>query len=134
MQNINRHYVSFAIYDADLSAAQITKKAGIPPDFAASKGEVREVGRAKIILQNSIWEIKSKLNPEEELEAHLVNLLSLLQDHIEGIRKLTSQYESHIKLAVYFYSANQGILLPPSVLKQVSDLNVTLDFDLYYLG
>lgn len=83
------------------------------------------------------WEVQSPLPLGEHVEKHLGALLALLDANAEGVREAIKLYESEISCAIYYHEengCNVGFNLSENVVARFAEFNLSIDFDLYFLG
>lgn len=117
----------------ELTATQMVVLTSLVPIRQYTKGELRRNG-------TTYNHTGVDFQPFQELntfENHLCNLLDLLEQDVEGVRALASRAECVIHVASYFHNGN-GILgghfIDAPTLKRISNLNLSIDFDLYAEG
>jgi hypothetical protein len=60
--------------------------------------------------------------------------LNKIAPHKQGFIDVSKNYKLQFNCAAYYYEANPGILLSPTILKRAGELNVPLSFDIYCLA
>lgn len=134
MKTQDELYVSFVIYDFGVNPDQISAQLGLKPNETAKKGEVKGKNSRSLVSQNDIWKLTSKLEPSREINEHIQHILDILDSEIDKVKKVTSRYESHIKIGAYLHSVNSGVFLNQDVLKRLSEYSLSLDLDIYCLA
>lgn len=118
---------------------QITHTLGIAPTYAQNKGDVLVNSRGvKREAKLSYWNYSSEKKVQsKDLRHHLNWLLEQLKDRKNAIETL--QNESGISMSVDCIwtpksSAGGGPVIWPEQMSVLSNLNLELAFDCYYLG
>lgn len=110
--------------------SKITK---LKPTGGYNKGDKRG--------KNGVWKHSSiffEPNPEaDEFEDKLSKLLDFLEQDKEGIATLVDKANGQIQIASSFHNGNTmlgGHYLDKDIIKRMSNLNLSIDFDLYADG
>lgn len=107
---------------------EITSEMGMEPSEAYNKGDQATYGPSKF----SFWQLLSPL-PEGDLflDEHLDALLPILETRAREIKNISDRYKVGINCVGYFRDVNPGFHLSADMIKRVSDLRLSIDFDLY---
>jgi hypothetical protein len=108
---------------------EVTRQIGVLPSETWHKGESRPV--TNILHKDSGWELKSGLPLDAPLIDHINFLLSVVRPVREQFISLTDKYYSILTCAIYFGDESPEIHFDNELLKQIADLNLRLDLDLY---
>ncbi|TGD82916.1 DUF4279 domain-containing protein [Hymenobacter wooponensis] len=117
----------------ELTSAQMLMLTSLTPIRQYTKGDIR---RKSINHSHSAIYFQPDQQPDT-FENHLCNLLDLLEQDVEGIQALAVQTECVIRVASYFHNGNGmlgGHFIDAPTLKRISNLAVSIDFDLYAEG
>ncbi|QJX47628.1 DUF4279 domain-containing protein [Hymenobacter taeanensis] len=117
----------------ELTTAQMLTLTHLTPIRQYNKGDVR-MGTFK--HKQSVIDFQPRYEPDT-VGSNLYNLLSLLEQDTKGIRDLAAKTECVVRVASYFHNGNGmlgGHFIDASTLKRISNLNVSVDFDLYAEG
>ena len=134
--DIDRISVSLWINGFECSPEEITRQLGVQPSETRIKGEKRFVSKkakAPMINKENSWRLKSELPQTVEPDKHLEFLLKQLNPHKKAFLELTKKYETIISFGIDWNYCNPGITLDKSLLIELAELNVEVDFDMYYL-
>jgi hypothetical protein len=122
------------VYDFGDDPSIVTKRIGLEPTKSFVKGDSFP-NHSKSRRQHSIWEIQSPLPLSVDVEEHIEALLSFLESNIEAVQKAKENFEVGVSCAVYYHEGcNQGFYLTESIIERLAKLNLSIDFDLYFLG
>jgi hypothetical protein len=98
----------------------------------------REMQDGTVIVYFPVKREMFEPNPEpDEFEDKLRSLLVFLQQDIEGVKLLVEKAGGYIQVAMEFHNGNTmlgGPHISPDLVKQMSLLNLGVDFDLYVGG
>lgn len=133
----NKHYAWLLISDFDLNPDEITSQLGIEPTKTRVKGEYRLAGKKKpnqMINTSNQWILDSELPNNISIEKQIHFLLEKIRPHKQKFQEITKKYYTEFSCALYFYDANPGIHVDSSLLKELAELNVKLDLDIYCLA
>lgn len=115
---------------------EITSLLGINPTEIISKGDVKREDPAGInpplLHDQNYWVLRTE-NPGSESEELLDLLLAKLRPKSKEILELSKKTNLEISIFGSVYHSQVGIHLSKSQLKELADLNIELDFDIYSL-
>lgn len=115
----------------------ITTLQGIEPTSTWMKGGVRrQTSHGNVIWENSGFEIEPFPKTSGEVEDKIQAIVDILEPHTHQLAELATKAD-HIELSIaYFgYTAQMwGIHLEPEVVRQLAELGVAIDIDLYASG
>jgi hypothetical protein len=89
------------------------------------------------IRKFSVWKVKSKLAPSEELdptrelEIHIESVFEQLQPGWQQLAQISYQYEALICCVVYAYSHVPAISFNQQIIHKASELSAGIDLDMY---
>jgi hypothetical protein len=126
-----KFHVSLRIIDDEHTdlPEEIKKQTGISPSETWGKGEVKP--GTTIQYKDNGWELKSGLPLEASLVDHVNFLLSAVAPARTQLMSLTKKYYSVLACAVYFGEECPEIHFDNDLLRQIADMNLRLDLDLY---
>lgn len=130
------NHIAFCIYEFEFSPDKVTELLQMTPTEVRVKGEYRTVGKLQLKIPNKEngWILKSNLLLTDSVESHLKHLLKKIKEHKQAVVGLTSNYYAEFACGLYFHEINPGIHLDCSLLREISDLNINLDLDMYCLS
>jgi Domain of unknown function (DUF4279) len=131
-------YAYFLLTGTDLNPEEITRKVGITPTQTFLKGD-RIHPKGSRTRDRSGWQVRSSLEQETDIEAHVRSVLEKLktgwQPLIETIEN--ARHEAFINCVMYYTpeetGSGAGFHLDRSILDQIHQLGAEIDFDLYVL-
>jgi heme oxygenase len=106
----------------------------LPPTEIWNKGDFRKSGKSNYTFSN----FTILPNPEpDQFKDKLRKLLDHLEQDKDGIKQLVNNANGHIQVAMDFHNGN-GMIGGPSIdsidIKRMSELGLSIDFDLYVSG
>jgi Domain of unknown function (DUF4279) len=132
-------YAYFLLTGADLDPEEITQRVGITPTQTFLKGE-RIHPKGSRTRDYSGWQVRSGLDQETDLEAHIRSVLEKLQAGWQPLIEIienSQQYEAFINCVMYYSpdetGSGSGFHFDRSLLAQIQQLKAEIDFDLYVL-
>jgi hypothetical protein len=126
-------YAYFLLIGADFQPDEITAQVGITPTKTWMKGDLRSPG-AVVRHQENGWMVLSKLDRSADLEEHIKSVLEQLQPSWDILQKLCLLHSAEFACVVCTYGGDRpAIHFDREVIKQVNELNSTIDVDLYIL-
>jgi hypothetical protein len=127
-----KHYVNIRILDEEVLPEQMTEEIGINPSKSWHKGDIRP--KTCIKEKNNGWELQSCLAHEAPLVEHIDYLLSVIKPVHKQFQNLTQKYYAQLSCIVYFDEELPELSFDKYLLKQLTDLNLSLDIDIYNLS
>jgi len=128
-------YLTFVIQGFEESPSDFSRKIGIEPTEAYAKGEKASMGQYETTVRDSIWKLKSPLRPDADENEQLASILEKLTPHRDKIVAATKGLPVIVfSFGIYYQDSQPEIWLKSELVKQVADLNASLDFDMYFLG
>ena len=119
-------HIRFCVFEFGDDPSIVTKTIGLEPTKIFVKG-----ARYKI----SKWEIQSLLPLSADTEEHIESLLSFLEKNIKAVKLAKEKFEAGILCAIYYYEGcNEGFHLSETIIDRLAKMNLSIDFDLYFLG
>ncbi|MEK7517935.1 MAG: DUF4279 domain-containing protein [Patescibacteria group bacterium] len=133
----NRYFAWFLVSGFECHPEEITKQIGVSPTEVHIKGEYRIIGKKKKIKRmnkKNSWVLDSPLPKNAPIEKHLKHLLDIIKPYKQNFIDVAKKYELQFNCAVYYYEANPGICLESNIMKEISELNIPLYFDIYCMA
>jgi hypothetical protein len=125
-------YAYFLLIGVDFQPDEITAQVGITPTKTWTKGDLRLPG-AVVRHQENGWMVLSKLDRSADLEEHIKSVLEQLQPSWDILQKLCLLHSAEFACVVYSYGGDRpAIHFDREVIKQVNELNSTIDVDSTY--
>lgn len=124
-------YAYFWVSDFDCEPNDISELLWLKPTEIQRKGDLisEKSGRKR---RQSSWKYHSSLpRTEPSQDAHLKNILDVIQERKEVITTLKTMYSVGINCVGFYYNANPGFHMSSELLKACASLEVDIDFDLY---
>ncbi len=130
--------VCLVVVSDDSSSDELTGTLqGVEFSSTWRKGEIkRETKRGNILWENSGFEIEPYPKTSGEVEDKVRAIINLLKDQKQQMTELTKKAD-HVELSIaYFGYKDQmwGIHLEPEVVRELGELGVSMDIDLYASG
>jgi Domain of unknown function (DUF4279) len=132
-------YAYFLLTGTDLNPEEITRKVGITPTQIFLKGD-RIHPKGSRTRDRSGWQVKSSLEQETDIEAHVRSVLEKLKTGWQPLIEIIEnapKYEAVINCVMYYTpeeaGSGSGFHLDRSILDQIHQLKAEIDFDLYVL-
>ncbi len=115
-------------------ASVVTQLIGLEPTFIKRAGQPNQQF-PKTLNRIHCWELGSPLPPTAHINAHIDALLELLEPHAAGVKAIAELFEAGINAVVYYYEDfTPGIHLSAHAINRMAAMNLSVDFDLYFLG
>ena len=128
------HRVYFIATSETLSSEELKAMTFLTPTECWNLGDLRGDKKRKYTYSG----MKFLINPEpDEFEDKLNKLLDFLEQDKVGIRKLAQKANGYIQVAMDIHNGNTmigGPYLNANTIKRMSNLDLSIDFDLYTAG
>lgn len=131
VKNSGRIYASLVISGTDLDPESLSASLRLRPHKAFRRGDIRS-GTEK--WRHGYWELSSDGNlSSSHPEAHIAWLVDQLAPVRETLRSLIKEQDLKARISCFWIpETTQAILsLPPALLQGLSELGVSVDFDIY---
>jgi Domain of unknown function (DUF4279) len=131
-------YAYFLLTGTDLNPEEITRKVGITPTQIFLKGD-RIHPKGSRTRDRSGWQVRSSLEQETDIEAHVRSVLEKLKTGWQPLIEIieNAPHEAFINCVMYYTpeetGSGSGFHLDRSILEQIQQLKAEIDFDLYVL-
>jgi len=123
-----RTHVSIRIFAPNLLPEDVTRNLRITPDYTHHQGDYPRNDPKYSSYKHGMWLLNSKVAENEPLEAHLDNLLLILEPKGSYINQLAQHATVDFYCVLYSQS---GFQLSPQILKRIGELGVTFGVVLY---
>jgi hypothetical protein len=128
--------VRFSLSGEDLDPDKITVALGVEPHEGWKKGEkvatLKESGfKPRSSRMFGRWSLVPNCSKYDNFETQINNLLDMLMILPPVINDLIEQYAGEIKIGYSSGESNFGFHLDRDLLRRLSRLGVSLDFDIY---
>lgn len=124
--------VYFRIVGFPMSPEVLTDKLGLKPTDTWKKGDAGRI--AKTTFKNNGWELSSGLNKSVDLKTHVGTLLDNITPFKKNFVKVCSEYPPDLICVVYSYGGDRpAIVFERDIIKELTELNASIDVDLYVL-
>ena len=130
---VSRLSVSVRIAGDTLDPAEITRRFGVTPKFAASKGDQVKRGHRTVTQRSGIWtyRLTGEGSADRELDDAIVALLARLPDDSTMWRELAQRFTIDVFCGLFMGSENQVADLRPSTLALLAERGLALGLDIY---
>jgi hypothetical protein len=126
--------VYFQVTSDKFNLDELSSMTTLRPTKNWNKGDKRKIGDTVHKFSSIIFEP----NPEpDEFEDKIKKLLNFLEQDKSGVKRLTDNADGFVQVAIKFHNGNTmlgGPSLDKETIKRLSDLNLSVDFDLYADG
>jgi Domain of unknown function (DUF4279) len=130
MDEDNQRYAYFSVSDS-FDPADITARVGVPPTACWRQGEICD--RTRRERQFSRWSLHSRLSRNQELEAHVADVLAQLDSNRDAFAAVAREFGGVMQLVGYFHREYPGLHFEPSVTEGLARYSLAVDFDFYGL-
>lgn len=122
------NHVALKIRSELLSPSDMEDLIGLKADKSWKTGDFR--GKSKIQEKMNGLLIGSRLGKSEDLENHILDLLSRITGHEAAIKKLSSANKVELSCAIY---AGQvpALYFEKEVINKIAEIGASFDIDLY---
>jgi hypothetical protein len=126
----NKQYAYFSVSDG-FDPADITTRVGVPPTECWRRGDICE--RTRRERRFSRWSLYSRLGRDQELEAHIADVLAQLDANPEAFAAVSREFGGVMQLVGYFYREYPGLHFERAVTEGLARYSLAVDFDFYGL-
>lgn len=124
-------YAYFFITDYECNHNEITDLLKINPNKIECKGEISSSGRQR---KENYWIIDSKsLKNEIYIHNHIKYVIDIIYNKKNIIYDLSKKYYCGINCVGKYYPPTFGMHLDVDLIKKIYELNVPVDFDIYWI-
>jgi hypothetical protein len=129
-------FARLRIYRNDLEPEKVTALLGLRPTESQKKGELWENGSTQKQYKLGGWFLSSEFSSESrDVRRHLHWLLGKIKSKEKQLKKL--QHEGcRMDISCYWVSVSGhgGPTLSPKIMRELSDLNIEVWFDVYFFS
>jgi hypothetical protein len=130
-QEDNKAYAYFCVEEFSIDPDEITRRIGLQPTTFWRKGDLHPKTRLERSMNR--WMLHSRLSRDNDLEAHVKDVLAQLDSQKEAFTSLCSEYGGYLQLVGYFYQYYPGFHLDREDTKRIGEYHLAIDCDFYYL-
>lgn len=130
MVDENRQYAYFTVC-GDFDPAEVTARVGVPPTESWRRGDT--CLRTQRERRFSRWSLDSRLPHDQELEAHIRDVLAQLEANPEAFRAVSLELGGCMQLVGYFYRDYPGLHFDREISEGLGRFGLAVDFDFYGL-
>jgi hypothetical protein len=127
----NKSYAYFCVEEFPFDPDEMTRRIGLQPSDSWRKGDIAPKTRLERSMNR--WELQSRLDRKEDLEAHVKDVLLQLDSQREAILSICAEFRAYLQLVGYFYQYYPGFHLDREDTKRIGQYNLAMDCDFYYL-
>lgn len=131
MADPNQQYAYFTITGA-FDPAEITLRAGVTPTDSWRLGDLHP--RTRHPRKFSSWSLRSRLDQQRELEAHVRDVLTQLDANRDEFQQISREFGGCMQLVGYFPAGYPGLGLDREIITRFVAYSLEADFDFYFLG
>jgi hypothetical protein len=128
---VGKSSAGLRIWGDDLDPDEITRLLGCEPTRTRRKGEDVRGKRSTRTAWTGSWHLKSDLPRSAELAAHISALLDRTTDDLATWAALASRYRMDVFCGLFLTAWNQGLKLPPDLLRRLGKRGIPLGIDVY---
>jgi hypothetical protein len=126
----NQQYAYFTVTDG-FDPAEITVRVGVQPTESWRRGDI--CPRRQMERKFSRWSLYSRLGRDQELEAHIADVLAQLDANAESFAAVSSEFGGVMQLVGYFYREYPGLHFERAITEGLARYSLAVDFDFYGL-
>jgi hypothetical protein len=126
----NQQYAYFSVWDG-FDPSEITVRVGVQPTECWQRGDI--CPRRQMERKFSRWSLYSRLGRDQELEAHILDVLAQLDANPEAFRAVSQEFGGVMQLVGYFYREYPGLHFARAVTERLAWYSLAVDFDFYGL-
>jgi hypothetical protein len=126
----NQQYAYFSVSDG-FDPAEITKRVGVRPTESWRRGDI--CPRRQMERKFSRWSLHSRLGRDQELEAHIRDVLVQLDANPTAFHAVSQEFGGVMQLVGYFYREYPGLCFERTITERLGWYSLAVDFDFYWL-
>lgn len=126
----NQQYAYFSVSDG-FDPAEITARVGVQPTECWRRGDI--CPRRQMERKFSRWSLYSRLGRDQELEAHIADVLAQLDANAEAFAAVSREFGGVMQLVGYFYREYPGLHFERAITEGLARYSLAVDFDFYGL-
>jgi hypothetical protein len=120
--------VIFQIFSPMLNLNDLSKNIHLKPDHTHLLGDYPRANPKYAPYKHGMWLLRSKISDKLSLEAHLENLISILEPYQDYIRILSENNKVHFACVLH---CQNGFEISPSILARMSKLGASFGAEIY---
>ncbi len=124
----DKNYAYFFVEGFSCHPNEISLFLDIEPTKYSIRGDYSKIGT---IIKENCWCLYSQLSPELFLDEHIEALVTILIRKEKEVLQLVKKYDCGINCVGKFGSPSSSIHISKELLKDLSRLDIPVDFDLY---
>ena len=126
----NQQYAYFSVADG-FDPADITARVGVHPTECWQRGDT--CPRRQMERKFSRWSLHSRLSLDQNLEAHITDVLAQLDANPESFAAVSQEFSGVMQLVGYFHQEYPGLYFERVVTEGLARYALAVDFDFYGL-
>ena len=120
----------FGVFNFGADPSVVTDALGLEPTQSWEKGQPGPAGSRRT---HDRWELR--VAESGDFETQIASLLELLEARADAIRAAVMRWDTGIVcVGNYTSDHNPGVHLHADLIRRIADLDLSIDFDLYFLG
>jgi hypothetical protein len=130
MVDDNQQYAYFAL-KGDFDPVDITAKVGVQPTECWRRGDICD--RTRRERSSSRWNLYSRLDRCQELEAHIRDVLAQIDARAESFAAVSRECGGWLQLVAYLHRDYPGLHFDRDITEGLARYALAVDFDFYWL-
>ncbi|WP_310481417.1 DUF4279 domain-containing protein [Chamaesiphon sp. VAR_48_metabat_403] len=126
----NQQYAYFTI-TGSFDPIDITERIGVLPTECWQQGEISH--RTHIERKFSRWSLHSRLERNNELDAHIRDVLAQLDTNATAFAAVSQEFGGWMQLVAYFHLNYPGLNFDRDITAGLARYSLAVDFDFYWL-
>lgn len=138
-EKVNRNHITLSFFDFNYSPDIISKELELTPHSIGIKGDEYMIGsknQIKKIRDYSIWSYEWKSQTNEFIGDIIERfIVEIILPRMDKIKKVSLNSEVQFQIVQYYYDGcNPGIFIKSEHTKILSEINSSIDIDIYCLS
>lgn len=129
MQDDTRVYLW--VKDFGNNADIVTKIIGIEPTYIHIQGQ-QNPQFPRLTNRIHSWQLQSPLSRLSHIDEHFDSLMQLLESRMAAVKNISTMFNAGINCTVNYKDWTPGIHLSKYVIRFAAEMNLSIDFDLYF--
>jgi hypothetical protein len=130
MVDENQQYAYFSVSNG-FDPAEITARLRVQPTECWCRGDI--CPSRKMERKFSRWSLYSRLGRDQDLEAHIADVLAQLDSNAEAFAAVSREFGGVMQLVGYYYREYPGLHFERSIIEGLARYSLEVDFDFYGL-
>lgn len=130
MADKNQQYAYLRILGS-FDPAEITTRVGVVPTECWRQGDAHP--RMQRARRFSKWALHSRLDRDQELEAHIRDVLAQLDAKRLGFQQVSQEFGGCMQLVGYFDAGFPGLMFDRDIIGRLAMYSLSVDIDFYGL-